>query len=63
MLKIYEYNGLTFQFEEGQQPAGAVEVKPAEAPTKPAEAPEKQAETETKNRKPPANKARTVKGK
>lgn len=54
MLKIYEYNGLTFQFEEGQQPAGAVEKKPAEAPENPAE---------VKNRKPPANKARTVKGK
>lgn len=54
MLKIYEYNGFTFQFEEGQQPTGAVEKKPTEAPEKPAE---------VKNRKPPANKARTVKGK
>ena len=27
MLKIYEYNGFTFQFEEGTQPKGAVEVK------------------------------------
>lgn len=27
MLKQYEYNGLVFQFEEGEQPAGAVEVK------------------------------------
>ncbi len=28
MLKIYEVNGLTFQYEEGEQPEGAVEVKP-----------------------------------
>ena len=28
MLKIYEYNGVTFQYEEGTQPEGAVEVKP-----------------------------------
>ena len=27
MLKVYEYGGLTYQFEEGEQPAGAVEVK------------------------------------
>lgn len=27
MLKVYQYNGLTFQFEEGEQPKGAVEVK------------------------------------
>lgn len=26
MLKIYIVNGLTFQFEEGEQPEGAVEV-------------------------------------
>lgn len=26
MLKIYSYNGLTFQFEEGTQPEGAREV-------------------------------------
>ena len=31
MLKIYEVNGLTFQYEEGEQPEGAVEVK-AEKP-------------------------------
>lgn len=36
MLKIYELNGLTFQFEEGQQPAGAKEVKPAVKEVKPA---------------------------
>ena len=31
MLKIYEYNGFTYQYEEGKQPEGAKEVKP-EAP-------------------------------
>lgn len=28
MLKLYKYNGFTFQYEEGEQPDGAVEVKP-----------------------------------
>ena len=32
MLKIYEYNGLTFQYEEGKQPEGAVEVKQTKKP-------------------------------
>ncbi|MDD6996505.1 MAG: hypothetical protein PUI21_01575 [Collinsella sp.] len=27
MLKVYEYGGMTYQFEEGEQPAGATEVK------------------------------------
>lgn len=31
MLKIYQYNGLTFQFEEGEQPKGAIEVKQPDA--------------------------------
>lgn len=31
-LKEYEYNGSTYQFEEGQEPAGAVEVKQAPQP-------------------------------
>jgi len=48
MLKVYRYNGLTFQFEEGEQPAGAVEVK--------------QAKPETKEVKP-TNKARTPRAK
>ena len=26
MLKIYSYGGRLYQFEEGEQPAGAVEV-------------------------------------
>lgn len=34
MLKIYKLNGYTFQFEEGQQPAGAVEVKQAKTANK-----------------------------
>ena len=53
MLKIYKYNGGTFQYEEGEQPEGAVEVK-AEPPRK--------AEPEKKAVKP-ANKARVVKTK
>ncbi len=34
MLKIYEYNGYTFQFEEGKQPVGAIEVKQARTANK-----------------------------
>jgi len=52
MLKIYEYKGLTFQFEEGEQPDGAVEVK------KKAEPSEKAAKVVK-----PANKSRAVKTK
>ena len=34
MLKIYKLsNGRTYQFEEGKQPAGAVEVKKAVEPS------------------------------
>lgn len=38
MLKIYKLGGLTYQFEEGQQPAGAVPIegKPIEAKKRPA---------------------------
>ena len=46
MLKIYMVNGLTYQFEEGEQPEGAVEVKQ----TPVAE--------QTEKAKKPANKAR-----
>jgi len=53
MLKIYKCNGLTFQYEEGEQPKDAVEVKSA-AETKPA------ADTKAVT---PSNKARTVKNK
>lgn len=55
MLKIYKYNGLTFQFEEGTQPEGAVEVK-TEAPAKKT-VEKKAAEPKSKAVKP-ANKAR-----
>lgn len=34
MLKLYKVGGLTFQFEEGQQPKGAAEVKPEKAEAK-----------------------------
>lgn len=34
MLKIYEYNGLTYQFEAGHQPEGAIEVKKARTANK-----------------------------
>lgn len=54
MLKDYIVNGYQFQFEEGQQPVGAVEVA--------AEPPKKTAEPEKKAVKP-ANKARAVKTK
>lgn len=46
MLKRYSYNGLTYQWEEGQQPDGAIEIK--------------QATPKTRERKA-ANKSRTVK--
>lgn len=52
MLKDYLFNGKQFQFNEGEQPEGAVEVK-----VKPPKA-----EAEQKAIKP-ANKARTVKNK
>ena len=47
MLKRYIVNGLEFQYEEGEQPAGAVEVKPEK----------KSAEPQNKAVKP-ANKSR-----
>lgn len=56
MLKNYLINGFQFQYEEGSQPDGAIEVKAENKPSKKAE------ETETKAAKP-ANKARAVKTK
>ena len=50
MLKDYIYNGLQFQFEEGFQPDGAVEV--GQKNTKAVEPPK------TKEAPKPANKAR-----
>jgi len=52
VLKRYIVNGMEFQYDEGEQPAGAVEVKPEE----------KAAEPLNKAVKP-ANKKRTVKRK
>ena len=49
MLKIYIINGKEWQYEEGEQPKGAVEVKPAE--TK-----EKKKTPANKSRKEPKNK-------
>ena len=54
MLKIYKYNGGTFQFDEGAQSAGAVEVT-AEPPRK--------AATPANKAVKPENKARVVKAK
>ena len=46
MMKIYLYNGFTRQYEDGEQPEGAVEVKPKE----------KAKEAEPKNKAKPAAK-------
>lgn len=56
MLKIYEINGRKFQFEEGKQPAGAVELKKKVAP--PVKVAEEPAEKPAEKAKAPANKAR-----
>ena len=48
MLKDYIVNGKQYQYEEGEQPDGAVEVKAVEPPKKAVK---------------PANKARAVKTK
>lgn len=56
MLKLYKLGGLTYQFEEGKQPEGAVEVKPTKAEPKAAPA-------ETKEHEAPKNKARQVRNK
>jgi hypothetical protein len=53
MLKDYIVNGKQYQYEEGKQPEGAVEVKKAGAP------PVKSAEPENKAKKP-ANKSKAV---
>ncbi len=52
MLKIYRYGGYTYQFEEGTQPEGAVEVKP-----------EKKAAEPLNKAVKPANKTKAVKKK
>ena len=48
MLKEYLVNGIQYQFEEGEQPEGAVEVKPTPVAAPPVKV------------KKPANKARKV---
>lgn len=50
MLKQYIVNGRQYQFEEGEQPAGAVEVKA-------------QAKPQNKAKKPVSNKTRRTKQK
>lgn len=45
-MKIYELNGRFYWFKEGEQPEGAVEVKPAKA-----EAPVKEVKPANKTRK------------
>lgn len=52
MLKSYLWRGVEWQFEEGEQPEGAVELKPTK----------KAAEPQNKAVKP-ANKAKAVKKK
>lgn len=52
MLKRYIVNGMEFQYEEGEQPAGAVEFKP-----------EEKAEEQLNKAVKPANKAKAVKKK
>ena len=51
MLKIYMYNGRTFQFEEGEQPYGAVEVPAVKPPEKKPEVNEKAVKPANKSRK------------
>ena len=52
MLKQYIINGKQYQYEEGEQPAGAVELKKAVEPS------EKAAKPANKAAKPAANKTR-----
>lgn len=56
MLKHYIYNGVEWQFEEGEQPAGAVELKRTVEPSKKAAGPANKAVK-------PANKRKAVKTK
>jgi len=48
MLKSYLWRGVEWQFEEGEQPAGAVELKPTK---KAAEPQDKAAKPQNKKRK------------
>lgn len=58
MLKIYEYRGQMYQFEEGEQPDGAVEAKTVTPPEKVAEMPEEKAKAPANKARNPANKTR-----
>ena len=58
MLKIYEYRGQKYQFEEGEQPAGAVEAKTVTPPEKVAEEHEAKAAAPKTRARKPSNKSR-----
>ena len=58
MLKIYEYRGQKYQFEEGEQPAGAVEAKKVAPPEKVAEEPAEKAKAPANKARNPSNKTR-----
>ena len=51
MLKHYMYKGLQWQFNEGEQPDGAVEVKAAKPSDKAIEPSDKVAKPQNKSRK------------
>lgn len=54
MLKYYIYNGREWQYEEGEQPEGAVELMPKKKAVEPSEKAAKPANKAVK----PANKSR-----
>ena len=58
MLKIYEYRGQMYQFEEGEQPDGAVEANTVTPPEKVAEEPETKAAAPKTRARKPSNKSR-----
>lgn len=61
MLKTYLYNGMKLEYEEGQQPEGAVEFKRSAA--KAVEPPKAKAEKPATKAVKPANKSKAVKNK
>lgn len=58
-LKIYELNGLTFQFDDQDVPAGAVEVKPVDVIVGEVVADDQDVPAELEKAVTPANKAVT----
>lgn len=50
MLKNYEWKGLQWQFKEGEQPEGAVEVKKAVEPSEKAVKPANKARKAVKSK-------------